>query len=93
MKVPKVLVLVAGVICTVLGAIFILLKDRVEGLLWFGILIQLLGMALGWMAWKMPRAAEIERPTPRQGAVFLVGVTLILLLQFAYFIWWSNRNR
>jgi len=69
------------------------LKDRVEGLLWFGIVIQLLGMALVWMVLRRWKSAGIERPTPRQGAVFLAGLVLILLLQFAYLVWWSNRNR
>jgi hypothetical protein len=88
----RTLVLVMGGLCAVLGAVFILLKDQVEGLLWFGIPVQLLGMAMVWMAFRKQRP-NAAPPTPRQAAWILAALGLILLLQLAYFIWWSISNR
>ena len=88
----RTLVLATGGLCAVLGAVFIMMKDEVEGLLWFGIPTQLLGMALVWMGLHKPRPAA-GPPTPRQGAWFVAGLGLILLLQFAYLLWWSKANR
>ena len=87
------LVLCLGGLCTVVGAAFILLKDEVEALLWFGIPIQLLGMALIWMAVRTRKPVDPAVPPKPPGLWFPLGLGAILLLQFAYLIWWSKAGR
>ena len=49
------LVLFCGLLCTVTGAALIWVQDKDNGLLWYGVPVMVLGMALVGLAVKKPK--------------------------------------
>lgn len=93
MPASKILVLLCGGLCAVLGAVFILLKDIAGELLWLGIPIQLLGIILVILALRPSRTPVPESPTKLQAVGLLMGLFIILAVQFAYLLWWSKAGK
>ena len=93
MKGDNLLALVCGGICVVMGAVLILVKDKVEGLLWFGIAIQLGGMALIWLAFRKPKPVDPTVPPKPPPAWFPYALFVIVALQVGFLIWWTKAGK
>jgi hypothetical protein len=93
MQGAKRITLWCGILTAVVGACMILVSDKVAGLLWLGIGIQLGGMALIWMGSRKPKPVDPTVPPKPLPAWFPYALFAILFLQFGFLMWWTKAGK